>query len=95
MIFFKERKLTLKDFTKEQRNIVRDELAERVKDVVFGNALKRVEYVMQQIENTNLLETDTPLNINYTIEMVLGDILQVYSREKRLNENSNTDNKPS
>ena len=70
--------------TAKEREILIKELAERVRDMIYINAEKRVARMIDSIiGDIDEVVTDDPIEVTYTINMVSGDIIQIIGRERR------------
>jgi len=83
---FKKEKLKSKlKITEEERNILIEELAERLKDVVYMNARRRVEEFIDRLLDEDL-EPNQEIIIHYKFALTFNDILQILGRVRRQKE---------
>jgi len=74
--------------TPEEKNILITELAERMKDLVYMRAKDKAKEVTEKLLKTDLNPEDEII-INYRMEMVGTDILQIIGRIRRQEEKWN------
>ncbi|MCS7387212.1 MAG: hypothetical protein NDF55_10885 [archaeon GB-1867-005] len=70
------------NLTESEREAIIKELAERMKDIVYINAEKRAEEVIEQLLAMNL-KPDSNITISYVIHFTFDDILQMLGRLRR------------
>jgi len=70
------------NLTKSEREAIIKELAERMKDIIYINAEKRAEETLNEILSMNLKPND-PITIDYNIQFIFNDILQILGRIRR------------
>jgi len=68
--------------TSEEKNILITELAERMKDLVYMRAKDKAKEVTEKLLKTDFNPEDKII-INYQVEMVGTDILQILGRIRR------------
>jgi len=68
--------------TPEEKNAVIKELAERMKDTIYMRAEDKAKEVIENLLKVSF-EPEDPIIINYQIEMVGTDILQILGRIRR------------
>jgi len=68
--------------TPEEKNAIITELAERMKDIVYMNAREQAEKVLNEILRGNPSPDDV-IDIEYKIQLVFNDILQILGRIRR------------
>jgi len=72
--------------TQQEKEAVIDEIAERLKDVVYMRARDRAEEILELLledEMKEYLKPTTPIEINYKIQFLWADILQIIGRLRR------------
>jgi len=74
-----EQKLQL---TKEEKELVINELAERMKDMVYMNAKVKAREVVEQALRMKL-NSDEKVVVTYEFEFVFNDIIQIVGRRRR------------
>jgi hypothetical protein len=67
--------------TPEELDILRKELAQRFREVVFMTSEDRAGKMLESLGKINL-ETDDSITVNFQIHLVRGDILQIVGRER-------------
>ena len=69
--------------TEEELNEVVKEIAERIKDMAYMNLENRVRDVVGKILGVDVDEDDK-LTFEWKVTMVVGDILQIVGRKRRM-----------
>ncbi len=71
--------------TKEERQEVRHEIAERLKDIIYGHAEEKAKEMFpdKKIDHYLNCESGDAIGISFHIEMVCGDIQQIVARKRR------------
>lgn len=70
--------------TKEEAKALQTEIAERLRDVVYGRADYQAKKVVEQIGRyPDNMDSATPVEINFTVNMCVGDLMQIVSRVRR------------
>ena len=71
--------------TKQEVEALVKELSERLKDMVYATAETNMRQTIRQCGFDKKISTNTfdKIKINFAIEMVNGDLLQVIARERR------------
>jgi hypothetical protein len=71
--------------TKKEKKILIKELANRCKDIVYMQAKKHAEIVVEDLKHKSYdaRKTGDELILHYDIKMCIGDILQIVGRHRR------------
>ena len=72
-----------KQITADELATVADEMSERVKDIVFCNAKRRVKDMLRTLPKNRILTSDDSIYVTYRIEFTTGDIQQILARRRR------------
>jgi hypothetical protein len=70
------------NMSSQEREIVINELAERMKDIVFMTSKEKIVAVLEQMEGMTF-GNDDDITVQYEINFVIGDIIQMVGRERR------------
>jgi len=68
--------------TEEEKEIIVDEIANRMKDIVFMNAGKRAAEIVPLID-FNSEDTGSEVQFVYTINFLVNDFIQILGRKRR------------
>ncbi len=71
--------------TKEERQEVRHEIAERLKDIIYGHAEEKAKEMFPDKAIDNFLNSNSEdaIGITLHIDMMCGDIQQIVARKRR------------
>ncbi len=73
--------------TKNEFEVVVDELAERLKDMVYVEAQPQARHMLKQLNIHKGIDEserdDNALEFTFKVGMILGDVRQIISRERR------------
>jgi len=69
--------------TPKEKRLVIEEMAERMKDVVYMNALDQATRVYQQIPDYHWENPDNKITVDYHFTFVVNDMLQIIGRKRR------------
>ena len=74
--------------TPEEKEAIITEITERLKDVVYMRARERAEEILGLLlkyneESENSLKPTTPIEIDFKVQFLWGDILQIVGRLRR------------
>lgn len=69
---------------RRESQIIRAEICERMKDIVYANADRQAAIIAEKARTGeyDLHETTVGIVVHYTIEMVVGDLLQILARHE-------------
>lgn len=82
----KNDKFTL--ISNEEKERVIEEIAERMKDMVYTNARKHSERILGEIGAFMDYETNEPIIVTYNVNFCAGDLQQIVARVRREKETS-------
>lgn len=82
-MWFKQKK-KVNHMTEEEKIIVKKEIAERMKDVVYMNADMKANKMLDNLPKDIMSYfSDDQIKITYTINLCVGDLQQIIGRERR------------
>lgn len=70
------------DFSKKEQEIIKSELSERIKDLIFMGINKQVDEIFENISKINYSKTDS-IEIDYNFGLIFNDVLQIVGRIRR------------
>jgi hypothetical protein len=73
----------LKKLNGVEKDLVYEELAERMRDVVYSGADEKAREIEPLLSNIHEMPSDMPITFKYTIEFCVGDIKQIAGRKRR------------
>ncbi|MCP8305333.1 MAG: hypothetical protein H3Z50_07725 [archaeon] len=71
--------------TEEEKELVINEINERLRDMVFSQGKKRLSKELVEILGLPIMDEDSgsTLDVSFVVNFVIGDIQQIVSRSRR------------
>jgi hypothetical protein len=74
--------MKINKISKKEREILVKEISERMKDIVYFSGDRRANQILENYDILSI-DPDTKIIVDYKIEFLVNDLLQIISRVRR------------